>query len=115
MREYDYVVFARGYHSDRQRFLAEFKGTSIVDEVEEQHKQFIDPAKFPRRKQGYFCIDFGQPMVLSPGVVTTCSTRSAKKPASSRTGSKNRRGQPQTSRRKSARITRSRARRAMFV
>ncbi|MGB1599336.1 MAG: hypothetical protein ACPIOQ_41695, partial [Promethearchaeia archaeon] len=97
------------------RFLAEFKGTSIVDEVEEQHKQFIDPAKFPRRKQGYFCIDFGQPMVLSPGVVTTCSTRSAKKPASSRTGSKNRRGQPQTSRRKSARITRSRARRAMFV
>ena len=43
MREYDYVVFARGYHSDRQRFLAEFKGTSIVDEVEEQHNLLTLP------------------------------------------------------------------------
>ena len=115
MREYDYVVFARGYDSDRQRFLAKFKGTSIVDEVEEQHKKFVDPAKFPRRKQGYFCIDFGPPMVLATGVVTTCSTRRDKIPASSSTRSTTRRGQPQVPRRKCARIRPSRVRRAMFV
>ena len=103
-REYDYVVFARAYSSDRQRFLAKFKGTRIVDEVLEQHKKFVDPAKFPNRKQGYFCIDFGPPMVLAPGVVTTCSQRNAKKQASSSTRSKTRRGQPQASRRQCARM-----------
>ncbi len=81
MKEYDYVVFARGYHQDRPRFLAKFNGTSIVDEVEEQHKKFVDCDEYPFRRKGYFCIKFGQPMVLAPGVVTGCT----RKPASGST------------------------------
>ena len=81
MKEYDYVVFARGYHKDRPRFLAKFNGTSIVDEVEEQHKKFVDCDEYPFRRKGYFCIKFGQPMVLAPGVVTCCT----RKPASGST------------------------------
>ena len=110
MKEYDYVVFARGYHQDRPRFLAKFNGTSIVDEVEEQHKKFVDCDEYPCRTKGYFDIKFGQPMVLAPGVVTCCT----RKPASGSTLRKTSRVPPEANSSMCAR-TRSRVRRAMVV